>query len=62
MPDDHQGLRRTRGACSEAPKGLYIKAQGKRSATLGRRANTSQTLKGLHKGLGTGFALFETSE
>jgi len=34
-PDDDQDPIQPRRACSEAPKGLYIEAQGKRSATLG---------------------------
>ena len=31
------------------PKGLYIKARGQRSATLGKRTRKNHTLKGLHK-------------
>ena len=32
------------------PKGLYIIAQGQRSATLGGGGTKAHTLKGLHKG------------
>jgi len=36
-------------ACFRAPTGLYNKAQGKRSAALGKRGSKSSTPTGLHK-------------
>ena len=47
--DDHEPYAQTRRVCSQTPKAFYLEAQGKRSATLGRDATTSPTLKGLYR-------------
>jgi hypothetical protein len=47
--DDHETHAQTRRVCSQTPKAFYIEAQGKRSATLGRDAFKSPTLKGLYR-------------